>query len=137
MFLLAVTQPGEILERMRDEIFAAWILSLRCGSKESNKILRHGCRLRPGFGRSRREEFIKLFVATLQGLLIGLEPNEPLTANLCGLLSSHAAALVEVDRNRWIVRHGHTFFFRLRLDRGFVRPRTRLPELRSVPDNTI
>ncbi len=137
MFVLAVTQPGEIVERMLDKLFAARILSLWCVGEHPNKKLRHCCSLRPGFGRSRREKFVELLVATLHGELLSLEPKETLTANRCGLLSGHAAALVEVNRIRWVVRHGAMPFIWLLLKRVFAQaPYSRLPELRSAPDNT-
>ena len=103
MLLRAVAQSVEIVERMRDELLAARILSLRCGGEELYKILRLGRGLRPGLRRSGQEKFLELFLATSQGRLIGLKLMEALAANFCRFLSGHAAVLVEVNR---VVRHG-------------------------------
>ena len=102
MLLRAVAQSGEIVERMRDELLAARILSLGCGGEELYEILRLGRGLRPGLRRSGQEKLLELFLATLQGRLIGLKLMQALTPNVCRFLSGHAAVLVEVDR---VVRH--------------------------------
>ena len=110
MLLRAVAQSIEIVESVRDELLAARILSLRCGSEELYEILRLGRGLRPGFCRSGQEKFLELFLATSQGRLIGLKLMQALTANICRFLSGHAAVLVEIDR---LVRHGLITFLRI------------------------
>ena len=93
---------------MCDELFAARILSLRCGGEKLDKILRLGCGLRPGLRRGGQEKFLQFLLAQSQGRLVGLKLMDALAADFCRFLSGHAAALVEFDR---VVGHGLLPFF--------------------------
>ena len=122
MLLRVVTQSGEIVERMRDELLVARILSLQCGGEELYKILRLGRGLWPGLRRSGQEKFLELFLMMSQGRLIGPNLVEA-PPNFGRFLRRHAAALVEGDR---VVRQGLVPFFWLPFRRGARLQRLRL-----------
>ena len=76
----AVAQSCEIVERVRDEFFAARILCLRCGCEELNEVLRLGCGFQPSLSRISQKKFLQLFLLMSQGCLIGLKILKSLTA---------------------------------------------------------
>ncbi len=77
MLLCMVTQLAKGIERICDELLAARVLCFRHGSERLHENVCSGSGLRQSVCRHLEEKTLELLLPVLQGILIGLDLDQP------------------------------------------------------------
>jgi len=123
---ILISEAGEVAERAGNEGLSTRVLSLRSGGEQFDEITSGRCHLGPRRHRGGEEKMFQFFLAISQRGLIFLNLVN-VTTNFGIFLSSHPAALVEIDQ---LVTHGRGPFPRRACvatgsTRGWERPISR------------